>query len=105
MTNEQALIDRYFTLATSDRDAYLAQFADDAVVEDEGHLHQGIDAIRGWRTSVPAVVYRIRETESVAAGHRVVAEISGDFPGSPVTLAFNFVFSGEKIISLAIRPV
>jgi hypothetical protein len=100
------LIERYFALATdADLDAYFAQFADDAVVEDEGHLHRGIDAIRAWRTSVPSVTYVIRTSEPTGSSHRTVAEIAGDFPGSPVTLAFAFTFTGEKIRMLTIRPL
>jgi hypothetical protein len=104
MTDTQVLIDRYFTLAATDREAHLAQFADDAVVEDEGRHYHGIEAIRAWRTSVPPVVYRVRDIRPTGAGHKVTAEISGDFPGSPVTLVFDLTFAGEKIASLTIRP-
>jgi len=34
-----------------------------------------------------------------------LVDISGDFPGSPVTLGVAFVFRGEVIEHLAIRPV
>jgi len=99
------LIERYFALATdADLDAYFAQFADDAVVEDEGRLHHGIDAIRGWRTSVPDVTYRLVTIEPDGDGHQALAEIAGDFPGSPVTLAFGFVLDGDRIQRLTIRP-
>ena len=100
------LIERYFDRAADpDLDAYFAQFAEDARCEDEGHLYQGIDDIRAWRTSVPPVTYAVRRIEPTDRGQRAVAEISGDFPGSPVTLAFGFVFAAEKIQELTIRPV
>ena len=55
MTDARELIDRYFDLAPErDADAYFAQFAVDAVVEDEGQAHRGIAAIRAWRSKVPA---------------------------------------------------
>ena len=58
MSDARELIDRYFDLAPRpDADAYFAQFADDAVVEDEGQAHRGIAAIRAWRTKVPRVAY------------------------------------------------
>ncbi|HEY2220629.1 nuclear transport factor 2 family protein [Actinomycetospora sp.] len=102
----EPLIDRYFALAADpDLDAYFAQFADDAVVEDEGHLYEGIDAIRTWRTTVPAVSYHLRRVEPTERGRRAVAEIRGDFPGSPVTLGFAFVLDADRIRELAIRPV
>ena len=47
MSNARELIDRYFDLAPRpDADAYFAQFAADALVEDEGQAHRGIAAIR-----------------------------------------------------------
>ena len=53
-------IRRYFELAPQpDADAYFAQFAGDATVEDEGTQHCGIEAIRAWRASVPLVTYTV----------------------------------------------
>lgn len=37
-------------------------------------------------------------------GHRALAVISGDFPGSPVTLAVTFTFAAGRIRTLTIRP-
>ena len=100
------LIDRYFTRAAApDLDAYLAQFTDDAVAEDEDRLHEGIAAIRAWRTGVPPVSYTVKSVEPTAEGMRAVVEIAGDFPGSPVPLTFGFAFRGEKIRRLTIRPL
>jgi|SRR5882724_9243951 len=105
MTSPQVLIDRYFKLALQADDAYFAQFADDAVVEDEGHTHHGATAIRAWRTSVPPVTYTVRDVTSAGTGHDVDAEVAGDFPGSPVTLHFHFEFTaGDQIAVLTIRP-
>ena len=105
MTDTDTLIEQYFDRAADpDLEAYYAQFADDAVVEDEGRRHHGIGAIRAWRTSVPDVDYRLRTIERAGDGHRALAEISGDFPGSPVTLAFGFVLAGARIQELTIRP-
>ncbi|MFC8177557.1 MULTISPECIES: nuclear transport factor 2 family protein [Nocardiaceae] len=99
-------IDRYFELAAdSDLEAYFAQFRPDAVVEDEGREHHGIDEIRAWRTEVPDVTYRPRTPTVSGDGHDVKAEIAGDFPGSPVTLRFYFELDeAEKIRVLRIRP-
>jgi hypothetical protein len=98
-------VERYFVLAADpDLDAYFAQFADDAVAEDEGNLYRGIDAIRAWRTTVPDVSYRVVSIEPADDGQVAVAEIAGDFPGSPVSLAFGFTFRDEKIQTLTIRP-
>ena len=105
MTDAHEVIRRYFVLAADpDLESYYAQFADDAVVEDEGQVHHGIAAIRAWRTSVPAVTYDVGSIERLDDGHRARAVISGDFPGSPVALAFGFTVEDGRIRRLTIRP-
>ena len=105
MSNPTDLVDRYFRLASqSDSEAYFAQFAADAVAEDEGHEYHGIDAIRAWRAEVPLVSYRVDEVVSGEGEHVAPAEVAGDFPGSPVMLAFHFTFTSDgHIQTLAIR--
>ena len=61
------LVDRYFDLAVQpDLDAYYAQFAEDALVEDEGRERRGVAAIRQWRTEVPPVTYSVVESPRTA---------------------------------------
>ena len=105
MSDAKQLIDHYFDLAPqADTDAYFGQFADDAVVEDEGQTHRGIAAIRSWRTKVPRVAYTVRGIKATGTGHDAVVDIAGDFPGSPVSLTFHFQFAAGRITALAIRP-
>nr|WP_296777178.1 nuclear transport factor 2 family protein [Rhodococcus sp. (in: high G+C Gram-positive bacteria)] len=96
----------YFELAIDpDLEAYFAQFHPDATVEDEGRERHGIAEIRQWRTEVPPVIYTIESTVDSASGTDVDAEISGDFPGSPVMLHFHFEFAADgRIAVLRIRP-
>ena len=47
----------------------------------------------------------MKSVEPTEEGHRAIAEIAGDFPGSPVSLTFGFAFRGGKIRRLTIRPV
>ena len=102
MTDAEELIDRYFDLAPRpDADAYFAQFADDAVVEDEGQAHRGIAAIRAWRSKVPRVAYTIHDVKTASTGHAAAVDIAGDFPGSPVTLTFHFQFEIDPSSRLA----
>jgi ketosteroid isomerase-like protein len=101
------IIRRYFDLASQpDQDAYLALFADDAIVEDEGREHRGIDAIRRWRGEVPLVSYEITDVDETPAGTIVTVTISGDFPGSPFSgLRFRFGdYDDNKIRRLRIAP-
>jgi hypothetical protein len=101
----QSVINRYFELAPlSDTDAYFAQFDADATVEDEGHEHHGVDAIRAWRSEVPTVTYEVRHIRSDDGTPVARALIAGDFPGSPVELDFHFTFTdGGLIKTLRIR--
>jgi hypothetical protein len=105
MTDYEKLIDRYFTLApAADPEPYFAQFAPDAIVEDEGVTYRGVEAIRSWRAGVPEVRYDVVVVDAVADGCVARAEISGDFPGSPVDLRFLFTFDADgRVATLAIR--
>lgn len=106
MTEPIQLVHRYFALAAGpDPDAYADQFAVDAVAVDEGQTYSGVDRIRGWRTTVTPVRYAVRDVSSADPEHAVaVVEVSGDFPGSPVALTFDFGFVDDHIRTLTIAP-
>lgn len=110
MPTEQStpeIIRRYFAAASQpDSEAYLALFAADAVVEDEGRTHVGIDAIRAWRGEVPLVTYEITDVAQTPEGTVVTATITGDFPGSPFAgLRFRFEdYDDQRIRRLRIAP-
>jgi hypothetical protein len=95
----------YFELATqADTDSYFAQFTDDATVEDDGKHYSGIDEIRGWRTEIPRVHYDVRHVERHGSSAHARVDVSGDFPGSPVTLHFEFDYADDdQIAALRIR--
>lgn len=99
-------IDRYLSSEKSGDTKALADcFAPDAVVRDEGHVHEGLDAIRAWKieakrkydyTVAPLAV-------SEQNGRTVVtARVTGTFPGSPATLKLSFGLDAGKIGSLQI---
>lgn len=96
---------KYFELATQpDTDAYFEQFTDDAVVEDEGQERHGIAEIRAWRTQIPRVNYVVKSVDRDSSSANARVEISGDFPGSPVTLSFHFTYADDdRIAVLRIR--
>jgi ketosteroid isomerase-like protein len=90
-----------------DLDGALARFAPDAVVEDEGRTHRGIQEVRAWRAQTQrASTHTIEPTAVRARGERtvVVATLSGDFPGSPVELQFEFTLADGLIRELRIHP-
>ena len=100
-------VDLYVKIENSgDVEALSECFASNATVRDERHAYEGLAAIREWKvdtkkkynhTVVPLeVAYRDGKTV-------LKAKLTGDFPGSPVTLEFSFVLKDGKNASLEIR--
>lgn len=82
-------------------------FTLDAIVHDEGHVHQGVDEIRKWRAEVAAKYTYSCEPLSVEQREDatvVTCRLVGNFPDSPVELRFFFRIAGEKISSLEVLP-
>lgn len=97
----------YFTAEKGDSGAVAECFAENAVVKDEGHTHQGRDAIRQWKAEVSAKFqYTIAPfaCEQNNGQFVVSSKVAGNFPGSPVILRFFFRLEGERIGSLEIIP-
>jgi hypothetical protein len=74
-------------------------------VRDENATHRGKTDIEHWITST-IEKYKF-QFEPLSAEERdnkiiVAVQISGTFPGSPVTLDYHFTFANEKIASLII---
>ena len=100
------VIDNYIHASNAhDVMSILSCFSEDAVVADEGETLCGKKAIEGW-TAKTIEKYKFQfEPLSVNEddGEVVVSvEVSGTFPGSPVTLDYHFKIENEKILSLAI---
>src|ERR1700730_6296816 len=91
---------------THDTDALAEGFASDATVQEEGQTLTGLTAIKACRSET-AKKYQ-HTLEPVAASARgdktvVSTKLTGNFPGSPVTLDFVFTLEGVKIAALEIR--
>ena len=93
---------RYFAAQNGhDAEGMTACFAPDAVVRDESHTYIGRDAIRQWKVETIAK-YGI-SIEPLAATEndstlRVIAKVTGNFPGSPADLTYDFVLDGSGLI-------
>jgi predicted ester cyclase len=102
------IVTAYFDAAPqADLAPYLALFAADAIVEDEGKTYRGVQEIRQWRSEVPQVSYDITDVSTAGDGAVVVTcTITGEFPGSPFAgLRFHFLdFSDTAIRRLRIAP-
>jgi hypothetical protein len=89
-----------------DASALARCFTAEGVVRDEGGTFTGIAAIEQWHVRTKAKYHHTAEPLSVNARGRevvVMARVSGDFPGSPLTLRHVFQVAGDKIVSLEIR--
>ena len=83
----------------------LACFADDAVVHDENATRRGKIDIERWASeTIDKYKFHFRplSAEHHADETVVSIEVSGSFPGSPVTLDYHFSVVNEKISSLII---
>ncbi|MFB2553496.1 nuclear transport factor 2 family protein [Ensifer soli] len=100
-------VNRYFHAdRDNDVDALLETFAAEAVVEDENASHRGTTAIREWWLAAKtATRYVAKPLESAMDEDtvRVRAQVSGQFPGSPVMLTHAFAIKDNKIVRLEIR--
>jgi hypothetical protein len=88
-----------------DEKAVLGCFSDDALVHDEGKDHRGRKAIGAWLHET-IEKYQPLLTPGPAKGGDaetvVSVTVSGNFPGSPVTLAFHFMMDQDRISELKV---
>jgi hypothetical protein len=80
-------------------------FTDDAVVFDENERHEGLIAIKEWKSETKRKYQHTVEPLSIIEkeGRTIVTNrLTGKFPGSPIELEFAFTLRGNKIVSLEI---
>lgn len=104
--NLPSLIQAYFDADRSaDSQALVGVFAPDAVVIDERQTYTGREAIGAWRRKAKADFdYVVEPFDSALKDDvtQVRATVTGDFPGSPVTLSYAFRLERGLISSLEI---
>lgn len=84
-----------------DVEALMATFAADAIVSDDGETYTDDAGIRAWIGS-HLVAPRIDITPTSFDGDRMVALSAGEFPGSPMSFAYNFDIDGDLVKGLSI---
>ncbi|MBK1817738.1 nuclear transport factor 2 family protein [Luteolibacter yonseiensis] len=104
--NPPDIIIRYFNAANAGNiDEACDCFASDAAVSDEGQTHEGNQSIRTWIDSTtkkyhPQVeMLRIGKKDTILC---VTGLVSGDFPGSPAELDYQFTLQNNTISNLSI---
>lgn len=88
-----------------DSAAYTECFSENAIVYDEGRIHQGKTEIQNWitkanekyQTVVRPIGYEQTETKSI-----LTSNVSGTFEGSPIVLKYHFEIIDGLIQSLKI---
>jgi hypothetical protein len=100
-------ISAYFAASTDpERRSFETCFTSDAIVHDEGQIHQGIEDIKAWhiKASGPSPgVARILSMREELGKNIVPTEISGAFKGSPIVLDFTFTLKDKRIAELEIH--
>ena len=89
--------------AQFDSRAYANCFTESAVVFDEGKHYHGKQEIQNWIEKANNE-YKIsmKPLKYSEVDQTLNAEISGNFPGSPITLTYHYEFDDERIQSLKI---
>src|SRR5579862_4132876 len=88
-----------------DADAALAQFGDDAFVEDEDVQHRGRGPIGEWIKETQAKYhpqFEVQGAERIGNRLTVSVLVSGNFPGSPLAIHHAFEILDEKIVRMVI---
>ena len=95
-------LDRYIAAQNAhDVDGMVACFAPDARVRDEGRDYSGHDEIREWkRETIAKYGISIEPLSQKEDGETatVVARVTGNFPGSPANLTYNFGIGQDGLI-------
>lgn len=86
-----------------DSQAYASCFAETAVVFDEGKTHQGKAEIEKWIKKANEEYQAVmKPIDYLPAEEILKAEVSGNFPGSPIVLSYHLEIKNDLIESLKI---
>jgi len=104
--NLPAIIQKYIDASNAhDVKSILACFTNDAIVRDENATVRGkIDIERWITTTIEKYQFQFKPLISQERDNEIVVsvEVSGTFPGSPISLDYHFAIANDKITSLTI---
>jgi hypothetical protein len=78
----------------------------DATVRDESRTHVGLDAIKRWKAETKKKYgHTIEPLQAEERNGRIAVKgrVTGNFPGSPVVLTFEFLLTDGRIKELEIH--
>ena len=105
--NLPRIIQEYLAASNAhDVKAILSCFSDDALVHDEGKDFRGKKLIKDWIVkTIEKYKFHFKPLRVKAEEPEVVVtvEVSGTFPGSPVSPDYRFIIKRNKILSLAVE--
>src|SRR5437667_8441078 len=97
------VIEEYINASNAhDVKAILSCFSDDALVHDEGRDFRGIRMVEDWiATTIEKYKFQFKPFSIKAEEPEIIVtvEVSGTFPGSPVSLDYHFTIENDKILS------
>lgn len=86
-----------------DSENYARCFTENAIVIDEGKIYTGRNEIKEWIDHANKTYRVIMKPLSFSSELNVLsAEISGNFPGSPLEIKYHYTFKNDLIHSLKI---
>ena len=104
--NLPPIIQKYIDASNAhDVKSILPCFNDDAIVRDENETHRGKVDIERWLvTTIEKYKFQFKPLSSQKRDNETVVsvEISGTFPGSPVSLDYYFTIADDRIACLTI---
>lgn len=102
-----AVVKQYLEAANRfDATAAAGCFTIDASVHDENHDHMGRDSIRAWVAETGRKyrpVFTVMRASARGDEVSLSVAVSGQFPGSPVTLEYHLRLHGGQISALTIE--
>jgi ketosteroid isomerase-like protein len=105
--NMPKIIREYLNASNAhDVKSILSCFSEDALVHDEGKDFRGKKTIEEWVVkTIEEYKFQFKPLSVKNDDAKVVVsvEVSGTFPGSPVSLDYHFTIQGDKLLSLAIE--
>ncbi len=102
----QSLVNYFEAVNAGNGTTAATLFAENAVVHDEGADHRGHTAIAAWvEETAGKYQFQVTPIDVRQSGDQVMAscQVKGSFPGSPVTLSFDFTLAGNQITHLSIQ--